>query len=385
MAISKELQEQLTAAEVSEAGIALVESQTLSADDIAECTASELREVGFNLGDAKKLKRLFPGAAVADSASVIKLEVATAATSEVSTTTAAPAPVNPYAHLLGTESTLGVNAASLQARINPQFINQAANGVLAFVLAGTGMLDVFNNDSIWGNLEDLDLRGRIDDWIENVRGGRYISEASSKEAMAGISNIFGTKFEQMIDRAASLSAQQQLLQQFGQQARINVDESSQANTQLFTLLPLAAEEISTNMQASRLPEASRRLTNLVADFMNIIRDPRLAQATGVTGASADEIAIKFLERQLPGTGFANRFRLALAYERLVKALAQCPQQVDLQYIQVLGQLAGEVNTLFALVKPEQPVPQAAARTSQTQTTSRFSFSFKFNLSLKIAG
>ena len=384
MAISKELQEQLTAAEVSEAGIALVESQTLSANDIAECTDSELKEVGFNLGDVKKLKRLFPGAAVADSGSVIKLEVATAATSAVTTSNAAP--VNPYAHLLGTQSSLGVDAASLQARINPQFINQAANGVLAFVIAGTGMLDVFNNDAIWGNLEDLELRGRIDDWIENVRGGRYISNSSSKEALEGISKLFGTKFEEMIDRAASLSAQQQLLTQFGAQARINVDESSQANTQLFTLLPLAAEEISTNMQASRLPEASRRLTKLVADFMDIIRDPRLAQATGVTGASADEIAIKFLERQLPGTGFANRFRLALAYERLVKALAQCPQQVDLQYIQVLGQLAGEVNTLFAIVKPEQAAPQPVGNyTSQTQTTSRFSFSLKFSLSLKIAG
>ncbi|MDX1986094.1 MAG: hypothetical protein SFV17_05360 [Candidatus Obscuribacter sp.] len=383
MAISTELKTDLTKAEVSEAGIQIVESQNLGATDIAECSVEELKGCGFTLGDAKKLKRLFPGAAVTDSGSVIKLEVATAATSEVTTSNAPP--VNPYAHLLGTESALGVNASSLQARINPQFINKAADGVLAFVLAGTGMLDVFNNDAIWGNLEDLDLRGRIDDWMENVRSGSYISETSSKAALEGISNLFGTKFEQMIDRAASLSAQQQLLQQFGNQARINVDESSQANTQLFTLLPLAAEEISTNMQASRLPESSRRLTKMVSDFMDILRDPRLAQATGVTGASADEIAIKFLERQLPGTGFANRFRLALAYERLVKALAQCPQQVDLQYIQVLGQLAGEVNTLFALVKPEQPVQQAAARTSQTQTTSRFSFSFKFSMSLKIAG
>lgn len=383
MAISTELKTELTNEAVSEAGIQIVERENLSAAEIAECTVDELKKCGITLGDAKKLKRLFPGAAVADSGSVIKLEVATAATSEVTTSNAPP--VNPYAHLLGSESALGVNAASLQARINPQFINQAASGVLAFVLAGTGMLDVFNDDSIWGNLEDLELRSRIDDWIENVRGGHYISDSSSKAALEGISKLFGSKFEQMIDRAASLSAQQQLLAQFGAQARINVDESSQANTQLFTLLPLAAEEISTNMQASRLPEASRRLTKMVSDFMEILRDPRLAQATGVTGASADEIAIKFLERQLPGTGFANRFRLALSYERLVKALAQCPQQVDLQYIQVLGQLAGEVNTLFALVKPEQPVPQAAARTSQTQTTSRFSFSFKFNLSLKIAG
>ncbi len=381
------LESALRAAGLSDKGLKLVRDENLSAETLADCTIAQLQSAGFVLGDAQRLKRLYPGASSNKSGFqnlTVQLEAATS--TDVSTTpfsSAKPAE-NEFAYLLGGPSAIGIDSEALKAKINSAFIHLAADGALALVLAGTGMFEIFEQDSLWSTLYDIELRGRIDDWLENVRSGRYISAQSTKKAYEGISGLFGSKFEDLINTAANLASQQQLLTTFGTQAHINVGEDSQAISQLFLLLPLAAEQISSNMQASRLPESSKRLATQAKDFMAILRDPRLADSIGITAPSADEAVIKFLERQI-GPSFTNRFRLALAYERLVRALAACPTVVTLDYATILGKLAGDISTLFKIVNPSVPSSNAtngSSKDSYLNQTTRFAFNF--SMSLKIS-
>jgi hypothetical protein len=384
MAISTELRAELLSIALNESEVLILENNGLDTDAaLANVTKDELKEVGLNLGARNKIKAKYPNA-TAVSTDTLNLEVKAEAVAD------APfPPVNPYAYLLGNSaSSLGFGSQALNPRIKPDFIRSAAQAASSFVLVGTGLCDLFTSKDFWQQLqlEDLELRGRINRWTENFRTERYISNEALSELGDGISQLFGQHFQTLVSSSSKLSSQLGALQLMGNQARIDVGSDAASYGQLQTLIPLAAEEISQRMISSPLPEMSVSLVSLLRDLLDILKDSRLQAAAGITNAaSADEGAILFLQRRL-GADVANRFRLALAYEQLLNALAACPQSADAGYLSVFGQLASQVHTYYTAVSggstesTSAPVQRQSAAATQS---GQVSFRFNFSLSLQI--
>jgi hypothetical protein len=381
MAISTELRAQLLSIALSEAEVVILENNGLDTDAaLASVTKDELKEVGLSVGARNKIKAQFPTTVAADT---LNLEVKAEAVA------GAPfAPANSYAYLLGNSaSSLGFSAQALNPRIKPDFIRSAAQAAGSFVIVGTGLCDVFTKKDFWQQLqlEDMDLRKLISRWTENFRSERYISNEALGELGEGVSQLFGQHFQNLVSSSSKLSSQLGALQLLGNQARVDVGSDAASYGQLQTLIPLAAEEISQRMISSPLPELSTSLVSLLTDLLEILKDSRLQAAAGIVNAtSADEGAILFLERRL-GTDVANRFRLALAYEQLLNALAACPQSADAGYLSVFGQLASQVHTYYTAVSGGSTESTSAPvqRQSAAAQSGQVSFRFNFSLSLQI--
>lgn len=350
--------EQLADAGISQSTIEILSSQSLSdAQTLSDTSQSELTEIGITIGDAKKLKRLFPSESLAvPHAAAIEL-----ALTHQTNTPPAPAP-NPYLYLLnGDGSSTGVNITALNPNIKPDFIKMAAQATCAYVLLSGDILEIFST-TFWHDLglEDLELRGAIDDWLHQKESQQSISKQAIANLTAGVENLYGNAFDQMVQVLTRLSAQKQMLRTMGAQAQLNVGSDATDVVKLTQLVPLAAEELTSKMLMSRLPEQAGRLIKVISALMALLKDTRLHASAGVIAQSADEGAVKFLQKRLDST-FVNRFRLALSYEKLVDALAQCPSPslMTMDYLEVLGQLGNDLDVYFGLVtqgKPEDLKP-----------------------------
>ncbi len=384
MAISTDLRAQLLAIALTESEVLILENNGLDTEAaLTSVTKEELRELGLSVGARNKIKAAYTIVEQGDS---LQLQVNTEAT-----VSAAPAAaVNQYAYLLGANSSsLGISAQALNPRIKPDFIRSAAQAASAFVMVGTGLCDIFTSKDFWQQLqlEDMELRSKINRWTENFRTERYISSEALSELGDGVSLLFGHHFQNLVSTSSKLSSQLSALQLMGNQARLDVGTDAAAYGQLQTLIPLAAEEISQRMISSPMPEMSTSLVLLLRDLLEILKDRNLQAAAGVTNAtSADEGAILFLQRRL-GSDIANRFRLALSYEQLLNALAACPQSADTSYLSIFGQIAGQVHNYYTAVSGGSTETTAAAVQRQSSAaptqTSQTSFRFNFSLSLQI--
>ncbi len=386
MTLSTELRANLVKIKLSEAEISLLEQNGLDTEAaLSAVTKPELQEIGLLVGARNKVKAEYPEP-TAGAAETLNLQVS--AEAAVAHTVSTPA--NPYAYLLGnSQSALGFSAQGLNPRIKPDFIRSAAQAAGLFTIIATGLLDLFARKDFWQQLqlEDTALRGRIFRWTESVRTERYISTEALEELGTGVSSIFGTHFQTLVSTSSKLSTQLGALELLGTQARADVGSDAAAFGQLQTLIPLAAEEISQRMISSPLPEQSDSLVLLLRELLDILKDSRLQTAAGITNATnADEGAVLFLQRRL-GSDIANRFRLALAYEQLLNALAACPQSADSSYLRVFGQLATQVHNYFTAVSggsTDAIAPSAnGQRTTQVAQNGAVNFRFNFSLSLQL--
>lgn len=272
-------------------------------------------------------------------------------------------PANRFAHLLTQgQSASGLDAAALSPRINAQFIKAAAQAILAYVLTGTGVLKVLMAPDLWQTLmiEDLEVRTMIDEWLEKVEQGTYITPKSSDALREGVKKLFGPRFEKFMKTVSRYASQFTSLDMMGKQAIVDIGEDAEAFAGLGNMIPLLAEEVSQNMIASRMPEFARRLVKMVTDLMAILKHPVLQAYAGVVGArSVDEGAVMLLSKRL-GPAIGNQIRLALAYEAFVNALAECPSEVDSDYLKVVGILAARLNNLFEIVQPDREVATTAS-------------------------
>lgn len=340
---------QLVEAGISEAAIKILEENSLTdAQTLIDTKDQELTDLAIKLGDCKKIKRLFPSVI---PASVAQAEV----TAHLEVAVSEPVVVNPYLSLLQGGSATGIDLSALNPNIKPAFIELAAQATSAYALVTGGILDIFNAQ-FWRDLglEDLELRSLIDDWTHQKDSQQSISQAAINALKQGVESLYSSSFDQMVHTLTTLSAQKQMLAQYGEQARINVGADASSMSRLTQLVPLAAEELSGKMLNSRLPEQAGRLIKVIIALMEILKDTRLHASAGVIASTPDEAAVKFLQKRLDQT-MVNRFRLALAYERLIKALAQCPapNQLSMDYLEVLGTLGGNLDVYFSLVVPSQ--------------------------------
>ncbi len=337
----------LTDAGISQPTLEILQSQSLSdAQTLGDTSQSELTDIGITLGDAKKLKRLFPSDNPAGPGIAIELDL-----THQTNTPQAPTP-NPYLYLLnGDGSSTGVNITALNPNIKPDFIKMAAQATCAYVLLSGDILEIFGA-AFWRELglEDLNLRGAIDDWLHQKESQQSISKQAIANLTAGVENLYGNSFDQMVQVLTRLSAQKQMLRTMGAQAQINIGSDATDVVKLTQLVPLTAEELTGKMLMSRLPEQAGRLIKVISALMALLKDPKLHASAGVIAQSPDEGAVKFLQKRLDST-FVNRFRLALSYEKLVNALAQCPSPslMTMDYLEVLGQLGSDLDVYFGLV------------------------------------
>jgi hypothetical protein len=296
------------------------------------------------------------------------------------------APVNKFAHLLkqGAGSS-GLDASALSPRIRPAFVTAASQAILAYVLSGTGVLEALMAPDFWQKMmiEDLGVRELIDAWLQKVEQGTYITSRSSRALFEGVMSLFGPKFDKFMKTVALFASQSTSLAMMGKQAIVDISADASAFAGLETHIPLLAEEISTNMIASRMPELAKRHIQMVADLMAILKNPVLQAYAGIVGASSlDEGAVMLLSKLL-GPSIANKVRLALAYESFVAALAECPAVMEPDYLKVIGILAARLNSLFEIVQPNREVPaeKAIMPFRRTQDVVAPSIGFSLNLSI----
>ncbi len=327
---------------ISQATIEILEQNGLTDEEtLADTTESQLEGKEGKLGDIKRLKRLFP-------------KKSAAASLEITVTDQIPRNrVNPYQHLLHGNSAVGIDLSALGPNIRGKFIERAAKATSAYALITGGILEIFDA-KFWQELAlvDLDLRIEIDEWIHQKDSQLSISNSAIESLKRDVECLYSSSFDQMVQTLTTFSAQKKMLSEFGAQAQINVGTDAFALTSLTQLVPLVAEELTDKMLKSRLPEQAGRLIKVISSLFEILKDDRLHQGAGIATDNADEAVLKFLQRRLDQS-MVNRFRLALAYERLVKALAHCPapEQVSMDYLEILGTLGGNLGVYYSLVVP----------------------------------
>lgn len=298
----------------------------------------------------------------------------------------------PYAHLLHGGSAMGFSPGALAPRIKPDFIRAAAQAVLAAVMEGTGVFNVFNGE-FWKQMaiEDFELRTRIFEWVRRVERGDYGSVDATRALLEGVSNLFGPQFDSMVSVAARMSSQAQALSLVGTQSRVDIGGDAQAYAELAPMLPLFAEQLSVSMIQSTMPEAAMLRIMMVKDLMAILQSPALHAYAGIVNAQTPEdAAVQLLQRRVGGD-MGNKMRLAMAYERLVNALAACPADPSLapDYLKVVGQLTIQLNSLFKMVGPGaevqghvQPFRPDANPVVVVPAQQRTTYSFSFGINLK---
>jgi hypothetical protein len=308
-------------------------------ESLQECSNDDLIEAGLKLlGDRKKVLAL-AGAGQYSPPHAVAEE-------------------NPQAFdtnaFLQQLSSSGLNLSSIKPRINVEFANRAADSVLAYIIVSTGILDVFDS-AFWASimLEDMQLRTRIHSWKERTRTQQYISNIAKDELLSSVPKLFSGSFDSLILTARTMSAQLEASDMLGAQARINIGGDATGLVALRDLIPLAAEGLSNAMIASEMPEQALSVVSMINDLVSLIKEPLLLANAGVLNYdSSDEGAIIYLTKRF-GPEIANKFRLALAYEQCVRAIAACPAtaEINRDYLQVVGMLAGRLCTYFTLVLP----------------------------------
>jgi hypothetical protein len=138
------IREKLTNAKVSPEIIELLIQDGFNTEDsFAEATKDDLKEAGVLLvSDRNKIKRVYP-LPVQSAGQTVEVNLQAEATA--TQTVAQASPYGAYAHLLqDDDGVLGIAATALGAQINPTAIRRAAAAASASVIAGTGVLTVFN-------------------------------------------------------------------------------------------------------------------------------------------------------------------------------------------------------------------------------------------------
>lgn len=295
-----------------------------------------------------------------------------------------------YAHLLNGVSASGISASALSARIKPDFVRRGAQATFAAVFTGSGVLPVFLGEEIWQKyrIDNMELRQTIHQWRENVRLGKYGSDATIQALFDGVAELFGPRFDELITGVAQMSAQIETMKMIGSGARVDVGDSAAVFSTLSQRIPLLAEEVSEAMIASSMPETAAGAIQMVTDLFVILKNPLFQQYAGVVNpATPEQGAVLLLENATGNRAYGNQLRLALAYEQLIDALAACPADPDSDYLTVMGILANDLRTLFEHIAPagevqaqETPfrVP-AEAPSIVRQRRISFSLSLKFTI------
>lgn len=364
--MTEQFREMLKRKALSEQAIDALAAQGLDTiEALRECNNADLLDAGLTtLGDRKKVLAL-----------ANEGQPATIETDEPSGTTAGQSQGFDAANFLKQLSGSSLNLGSIKPRINVDFVNRAADSVLAYVIVSTGVLEVFGN-GFWSSvmLEDISLRKRIHEWQERSRTQQYLSIAAKNELLDAVPKLFAPSFDTLILNARSMSAQLEASGLLGAQARINISSDAASLVALRDLIPLAAEGLSNAMIASEMPEQALSVVAMINDLVSLIKEPLLLANAGITSYDGpDEGAINFLTRRF-GQEIANKFRLALAYEQCVRAIAACPatEEIGRGYLQVVGLLASRLCTYLNLVVPgttvEHPFSQLQNLTRKSAET-----------------
>lgn len=377
MALQVEIQQKLKEAKVSDEGIQKLEAAGLdTADALSAVTQDGLKEAGLTVGDRTKVKSAYP-------------MVVETFTAKVEEEAPAVAPVNPYAHLLAGDSSIGLSTAAVMAtRVRPEFVDRGAKAVAAFIVLGTGADDLFTEEFFQRmQIEELDAADAAYQWAKKKANGDYVRNDDLERMFKAMPDLFGKNWQRVMDTAGKLQsvlATHQLMQGAAQ-FQSNADAPEFAA--LSTFLPAVAENLSQQLVASKVPVVAKDAIVMVQDLMVVLRTPGLQRAAGVFENDPDVGVIKFLQKTVdPRVG--NAFRLSVVAERLVRAIAVCPQpgMMDANYLSVFGQLAVQYRALYELVsgdttevgqKPEhgfRPEKSVATPLVQEQPRRRWSFS-----------